>query len=77
MTQLLNQIAELSVEEKIILVERIWDDIAQSAQAGKIKISKELKAELTRRYQLVKEGKTNLYSWEEAEKLILSDNPAF
>ena len=72
MTQLLEQISKLSLEEKIVLVEKIWDDIADSSDAQEIVISPELEAELERRYQLLKEGKTGLHSWEDIEKSLLS-----
>ena len=72
MTQLLEQISKLSLEEKIVLVEKIWDDIADSSDAQEMVISPELEAELERRYQLLKEGKTSLHSWEDIEKSLLS-----
>ena len=74
---MLNQIAELSMEEKILLVERIWDDIAANSQTKNWRISDDLKAELNRRYLLVKEGKSQLYSWEQAQELIIAENPSF
>lgn len=72
MTQLLEQISKLSLEEKIVLVEKIWDDIADSSDAQEMVISSELEVELERRYQLLKEGKTGLHSWEDIEKSLLS-----
>ncbi len=71
MTQILKHIAQLSFEEKIILAQRIWDDIAENAPSSSMKTSPELMAELKRRYALIKQGKTKLHSWEEAESQIL------
>ncbi len=67
---ILEEVAKLSVEEKILLVERIWDDIAESTEGQSLEISPEIEAELERRWQLVEEGKTALFSWEEAQAII-------
>lgn len=67
---ILEEVAKLSVEEKILLVERIWDEIAESSEAQSLEVSPELEAELERRWQLVEAGKTELFSWEEAQAII-------
>jgi putative addiction module component (TIGR02574 family) len=72
MTKILEQIALLSVEEKIILVERVWDDIALNAHSEKLEMSHELEAELARRLALIKAGKTQLFSWNEVKQNIFS-----
>ena len=72
MTKILEQIALLSVEEKIVLVERVWDDIAKDAQSEQLKLSPELEAELERRLTLIKTGKTQLLSWNEVKQNIFS-----
>ena len=68
----MQHIKKLSYEEKILLAQRIWDDIAENAPSESFHTSPELLAELKRRYALIKEGKTKLHTWEEAEKMILS-----
>ena len=39
MTKIFEQITQLSVEEKIVLVERIWDNIAEDTRAQDLAIS--------------------------------------
>lgn len=69
---ILETIATLSVEEKILLAERIWDDIAQSAAQKALPISPALKAELERRLQLIKDSKAEYDDWKEIEARLLS-----
>lgn len=70
MTKILEQIAQLSVEEKIVLVERVWDDIAEDTRSEKLEISDELETELARRLALVKTGQTQFLSWDEVKKNV-------
>ena len=70
MTKILEQIALLSVEEKIVLVERVWDDIATDARSQKLELSKELETELARRLALIKGGQTQFFSWNEVKQNI-------
>lgn len=72
MTKILEQISKLSIEERIVLVEQIWDNIADSSKAQQMQVSPELEAELERRYQLLEAGKTNLHSWEAIETALLA-----
>ena len=72
MTKILEQIAQLSIEEKIVLVERVWDDIAEDTRSAKLALSPELENELARRLALIKAGKTQLFSWDEVKKNIFS-----
>ena len=72
MTKILEQIAQLSIEEKIVLVERVWDDIAEDSRSEHLQLSPELENELARRLALIKAGKTQLLSWEEVKKNIFS-----
>ncbi len=72
MTKILEQIAQLSIEEKIVLVERVWDDIAEDSRSEQLLLSPELENELARRLALIKAGKTQLLSWEEVKKNIFN-----
>ena len=72
MTKILEQIALLSVEEKIVLVERIWDDIATDARSQKLELSEELETELARRLALIKSGQTQFFTWNEVKQNIFS-----
>lgn len=73
MTTILQEIKKMSLEERILLVERIWDDIADDPKIDQLEFSSEFEDELENRWQLVKEGKTKLHTWEEAEQIILSN----
>jgi putative addiction module component (TIGR02574 family) len=63
--QLINEISQLSTAEKILLVERIWEDIETSEVS--ISFSSEQEKEIKRRQQLYKSGNTTLHTWEEAK----------
>ena len=63
MTKIFEQITQLSVEEKIVLVERIWDNIAEDTRAQDLAISPAVEAELARRLALIQTGQTQLFSW--------------
>jgi putative addiction module component (TIGR02574 family) len=56
---------KLSTPEKIILVEEIWDSIAEDAQ---IDISSEQKSLLMRREKELLEGKVKTKTWGEIKK---------
>lgn len=72
MTKILEQIAKLSIEEKIVLVERIWSDIAEDSRTKKLAISPKIEAELARRLALIKNEQTQLLSWEEVKANIFN-----
>ena len=55
--------SKYSNAEKIILAEQLWDSVSKK----EIEISSEIETELDRRIQLLEEGKTELYSWEEVK----------
>ncbi|MDB5284244.1 MAG: putative addiction module component [Bacteroidota bacterium] len=57
----------LSVPEKILLVEEIWDSIAEDS---KIKVSKEQQKLLEAREKDVLEGKVKTKKWEEIKGQI-------
>ena len=70
MTKILEQITQLSVEEKIVLVERVWDNIAEDTRSQNLAISPELETELARRLALVQTGETQLFTWNEVKQNI-------
>ena len=70
MTKILEQITQLSVEEKIVLVERVWDNIAEDTRSQNLAISSELETELARRLALVQTGETQLFTWNEVKQNI-------
>ncbi len=65
---------ELSVEERILIVEAIWDSIAEDNSSG-TKLTKEQEVEVIRRIDLHESGKSKTYTWDEVkEKLDLKGN---
>ncbi len=58
-------ILELPVQERIRLVELIWDSVAAVPEA--VKISPELKAELEARLREFEENPAAGYSWEQVK----------
>jgi len=59
---------EMSLEEKLRLMELIWQDI--SADEEQILVPESHKAELEKRAQMVQEGKSKFIDWEQAKKEI-------
>ncbi len=76
MTKILEQITHLSIEEQIVLVERVWDNIAEDKRTQNLEISAELEAELSRRLHLIQTGQTDFFTWNQVEKSILTPNQA-
>jgi putative addiction module component (TIGR02574 family) len=72
MTKILEQITHLSIEEKIVFVERVWDNIADDSRSQTLEISPELEAELARRLALVQTGQTQFFSWNEVKQNIFT-----
>lgn len=66
---LINQINALSLSEKILLVEEIWDSIARENES--FELSKSQKEELDRRIQSYTENPNQGRSWEEIKSEFL------
>lgn len=64
------EILELPVQERIRLVELIWDSIAAVPEA--VEISPELKAELAERLREFDADPDSGYSWEQVKSLLRS-----
>ena len=62
MKELEKRINELSVPEKIVLVENIWDSIADSHYLA---LTEKQKKELSKRLALIKSGKASFTTLEE------------
>jgi len=58
--------SKYSTAEKIILAEQLWDSVSKK----ELEISSEVEIELDNRLQLLEEGKTELYSWQEVQNHI-------
>ncbi|HET9053850.1 MAG TPA: addiction module protein [Cyclobacteriaceae bacterium] len=59
------EILELSVAEKILLVEEIWDSILAENTTQTSDLTDAQKKELSRRLDLYRAGKTETFSWED------------
>lgn len=63
----INEIRKLSVEERILMVEEIWDSIANDTSSEELKISEEEKQEIIRRLENHKLKNQKTYSWDEVK----------
>ncbi len=59
---------EMSLEEKLTLMELIWQDI--SADEKQISVPESHKEQLDKRAQMVREGKAKFIDWKQAKKEI-------
>lgn len=64
--ELIKEIDKLALDEKLLLVESIWDSIARSNSESPL--PEWQKVELDRRYQEYKEGKLSLHDWKEVHE---------
>lgn len=63
----IKEIRKLSVEERILMVEAIWDSIAEDTAEERLEISESEKNEILRRLEEHKSGKSKSYTWEEVK----------
>jgi putative addiction module component (TIGR02574 family) len=59
----IKDLKKYSNAEKIVLAEQLWDSVAKN----EIELSDEIKNELDYRLQIIEEGKTEYYSWNEVK----------
>ena len=64
--QIIQEIDQLDLSEKLALVADVWDSIA--ADNLEIPMQEWQKEELDKRYQEYKKGKTELHSWEKVHR---------
>lgn len=62
----IKEIRQLSVEERILMVEAIWDSIAEDTE-GEDSLTEEQEKELARRIELHESGNGKTYTWEEVK----------
>jgi len=67
---LLGEAQLLSVEERIELVEAIWDTVAENASAEMLPVSAAHRAELDRRLADLEAQPGSLRSWEEVRESL-------
>ncbi|MFM8982575.1 MAG: addiction module protein [Spartobacteria bacterium] len=64
----IEQIHQLSLQEKLIAMEAIWDDISRVEES--VEIPQWHKDLLDEREQLIADGKARFIDWEEAKEQI-------
>jgi len=62
----MKEIRQLSVEERILMVEAIWDSIEEDT-SGTSSLTEEQKKELEARLDEYQSGKSKTYTWEEVK----------
>ena len=63
----IKEIKKLSVEERILMVEEIWDSIAEDTTSEKLLISEAEKKKILDRFEDYKSGNQKTYSWDEVK----------
>ncbi|HMP98136.1 MAG TPA: addiction module protein [Cyclobacteriaceae bacterium] len=66
----LKEILELSVAEKILLVEQIWDNISEAEKDEVSQLTAAQQKEIDRRLENYKQGKSETYTWEEVKSSL-------
>ena len=66
----LQDILKLSKSERILLVEYIWDSIADDVKPDDFELTDAQKKELDRRSERAQTGKSKLSTWDEVEARI-------
>jgi putative addiction module component (TIGR02574 family) len=61
----IKEIKKLSVEERIEMVEAIWDSIAEDTTPESLRISDEEKQMILKRFEKFKAGDQKTYSWDQ------------
>jgi len=67
----LKEIRKLSIEERILMVESIWDSIAEDTNPEGLAISETEKQEVMKRFSDFKNSSQKTYSWDEVKSYAL------
>ena len=62
------EINKLNLSEKLLLLEDVWDSIAQSN--GELPLAEWQRQELDKRYEAYKAGEQNLHDWQSVHEDI-------
>jgi putative addiction module component (TIGR02574 family) len=68
--QQLNIIFNLSIEEKLLIVQKLWDNIA--SEQKKLEVPVEHKMLLMQRIKKIESGKTSFKNWEDIKNKYLT-----
>ncbi|MCY7408745.1 MAG: addiction module protein [Chitinophagales bacterium] len=71
MTTQIEELIKLPATERILLAEALWDSLEDENSSSWV-ISEKWKTEIDKRYNLYKEGKTELFTWEEVKQKLLN-----
>lgn len=71
-TVLQQELSRLTAAEKLLLVEELWDDLAQQVGIENLVISDSQKTELDRRYEEFLKNPEEGSSWETVKERLLS-----
>ena len=69
------EISKLNLAEKLLLVEDVWDSIAQSN--SELPMPEWQKRELDKRYKEFKSGTQNLHDWQSVHEEIINNNQTY
>ncbi len=61
----IKEIRQLSIEQRLLMVEAIWDSIAEDTTSKDLRIPEEERDEILKRYDNFKKGNQQTYSWNE------------
>lgn len=70
MNSSMKDILKLSIAERILLVEQIWDSVASESDEETTSLTAAQKKEIDRRLALYRSGQTKTYSWKEVKATI-------
>ena len=73
MSPIVQELTLLPTEEKMHIVQELWDSIA--ADEAKIPVSEEDKAEIRRRLELYRRGELKTESWADMRARIVANRP--
>jgi len=68
----LKKIKRLSVSERILMVEAIWDSIKDDSKEKSFPLTQDQEKELAKRIELYESGKTKTYTWQELKMKLQS-----
>ena len=67
----IKEIRKLSIEERVLIVESIWDSIAEDSNPEGLPVPEEERQEILKRFSEFKNGNGKIYSWEEVKSYAL------
>jgi len=68
----LEQLTQLSIEERLLLIEALWDSLDEKEISEQFEFDNELKKELDERLDRLEKGLSKTYSWQEVKESILN-----